>query len=89
MDPVAVTSFRMQRHAADDPLWRADHEELVVDGLVGRRFAEEIPDSEEHLPLRVAEVHERQRLPDLHVEARVERGPTAITALGRLRERRC
>ena len=64
----------MEGETADDPLRRADHEQFVVHGLIDGRLAEEIPDGDEHLPLRRAEVHEGQRLAHLDVEARIEHG---------------
>src|SRR5207253_2567660 len=65
-------SLELQREAADDPLRRADDEQLVVHRLISRGIAEEIADREQHLPLRRTEVHERQRLAYLHVEPRIE-----------------
>src|SRR5688572_3038796 len=59
------------RHTAEHPLWRTNHEQLVVHGCLGPVFLEEIAHSHEHLPLSVAEIQERQRLIDLHVEPRV------------------
>src|SRR5262245_4258382 len=70
-----------QREAADYSLGRANDEEFVVDRLVGRGIAEEVADADEHFPLRRAEVHKRQRLAHLHVEAAIKRG--AIRAGGR------
>src|SRR5262245_40533214 len=64
--------LELERDTADDALGRTDDEQLVVDRLIARDLSEEITDGEEHFPLRRAEVHERQRLPDLHVESRVE-----------------
>src|SRR5678815_380409 len=65
--------LELQRESADHSLRRPDNEELVVDRLVGRNVPEEVADTDQHFPFRRAEVHERQRLPDLNVEARVER----------------
>ena len=62
------------RQAAHDPLGRADDEQLVVDRLIGGRFAEEVANADQHLPLGGAEVHERQRLMDLNVESRIQTG---------------
>ena len=44
-----------------------------MDRLVGGRLVEEVANREQHLPLGGGEVHERQRLTDLHIEAGVER----------------
>ena len=70
--------------ATDEALRRADDEELVVDGSVGERFVEQVADADQHLPLRGAEVHERQGLRDAHVEARAE--PGRINAITRVAE---
>src|SRR5688572_27772612 len=101
--PVAVQPrgcvSELQRQTADDSLRRTDHEELVVQRLIGSGVAEEIPDADQHLPFRSAEIHERQGLPDLDVEAGVEpglairrrlRGPLhadRLSRAGRTRER--
>src|SRR5712671_2127058 len=66
-------ALELQRQTADDAFGRVDDEQLVVDRLIRRRLAEEVSHRDQHLPLGVAEIHERQRLPDLHVEARIER----------------
>ena len=63
----------------DHALRRAKDEELVVDGRVRRKLAEHVADAEQHLPLRVGEIQERQGLRHLHVE------PGAGSPAGRLR----
>src|SRR5262245_21449006 len=79
--------LELERQPTDDALWRPDNEELVVDRLVDRRLAEEIADGYQHFPLRAAEVHERQRLPHLDVEARIEGRGLRHIRLHRPRER--
>src|SRR5438128_7564347 len=73
----------LQRQAAHDALRGTHDEQFVEDRLVRRRVAEEISNADQHLPLRVAEVHERQRLAHLEVEPRVE----AWMRIRRARER--
>src|ERR1051326_2857813 len=64
-----------QRQTADDTLRRADDQQLVINRLVGGRAVEEGANRDEHLPLRVAEIEERQRLPHLHVKPAVRAWP--------------
>ena len=47
-------------------------EQLVVHRLLVDGLPEEVANREEHLPLGVREVHEGQRLADLHVEPRIQ-----------------
>src|SRR6188472_3798953 len=68
---VPGTNYQLEtyRHTAEHALRRMDHKQLVVHGRVGPVFLEEVAHRHEHLPLRVAEIQERQRLVDLHVES--------------------
>ena len=70
-----------ERQTADDPLGRADDEELVVERLIGGGFTEEIVDREQHFPPGGAEIHEWQRLAHLDVESGIDPGVIAGTAL--------
>ena len=56
---------------ADDPLRRPDHEELVVNRAIVDRGTEQAAHTEQELPVALHAVHERQALPQLHVEAAV------------------
>src|SRR5437660_5061506 len=76
-------TLEAEREPAHDPLGRADDEQLIVERLVGRRIAEEIAHRDQHLPMRRTEVHERERLPHLHVEPAVERRVIACAGLSR------
>ena len=53
---------------------RVHDEQLVVHRLIGAVVAEEVAHRDQHLPFGAAEIHERQRLTHLHVEARIELG---------------
>src|SRR5689334_12146195 len=78
--------LEMQGDAADDALGWPNHQELVVERLIAGCVPEEIADREQHFPPGVAEIHERQRLPDLQVETAVESRPRRLSAEARLRE---
>src|SRR5581483_3724120 len=80
------TASEVQSQSADDALGGAHNQELVVHRLIRRRVAEEVADRDEHLPFRRAEIHERQRLPYLDVEACVERATGSGSAGGWSRE---
>src|SRR4029079_7533846 len=67
--------LELERKTADDALGWTDDEELVVHRLVGSDVADEVPHRQQHLPLGSAEVHERERLAHLNVEARIEDRP--------------
>ena len=84
MDRARTAALELQGQPADDALGRTDNEELVVDRLICRNLAEKVADGQEHLPLRGAEIHERKRLMDLHVESRIER---RVIVRRRMRER--
>jgi hypothetical protein len=66
-------ALELERQTTDDALGRMDYQELVVDRLIRDGIAEEIPYRDQHFPFGVAEIHERERLPDLHIESRIER----------------
>src|SRR4051812_20713873 len=71
----------LDQHAANPPLGGADDEQLVVDRAHVVGVAEHVAEADEHFPTRrAAERHERQRLVDLDVEARVERRMARIAA---------
>src|SRR5678815_2656953 len=73
---LLATTYQLEtyRHAAQHPLRRTNHKQLVVHGRVGPVFFKEIAHCHEHLPLRIAEIQEGQRLIDLHVEPSVGLG---------------
>src|SRR5437867_7678110 len=71
-----------QREPSNHSLGRVDDQQLVVHRRPDGALAEEVADRKQHLPPRAAKVHERQRLADLDVKARVE----AIRALDGARE---
>src|SRR5580658_1093733 len=64
--------LKPHRQSAHDALGRMDDEQLVVDRLTSGRIAEEVAHAEQHLPPGGAEVQERQRLVQLHVETGIE-----------------
>src|SRR5205807_5455201 len=75
MDRIGSGWLELHGETADDAFRRTNHEQLVVHRLVGYSVSEEVPHGDEHLPLRAAEIQERQRLAHLHVEPCVERLP--------------
>jgi len=68
-----------------DALGWADNEELVVNGRFIGDFAEQVPHADEHFPVGAGEVHERERLRHLHVEARAEFGTEVLERVTRVR----
>ena len=70
--PTTAGDSEVQGHAADNAFGGTDDEEFIEDGLVAGRVVKEVSHREQHLPARVAEVHERQRLMHLHVEPTVD-----------------
>ena len=71
--PRFARELELNGESADDAFRRTDDEELVVGGGVGERVVEQVAHTDEHFPLRGAQVHERQRLVHLQVESRAER----------------
>src|ERR1700730_9998173 len=61
--------------ATDTPLGRPDDQQLVVDGRIDCPFVERVPNREQNLPPGGAEIHERQRMMDLDVKARIVSRP--------------
>src|SRR5580765_5028976 len=74
-------ALELDRDAADQALGRTGNEQFVVDGRFRERFAEEVANRNEHLPLGAHEIHEREALADLQVPAAIEAG-TRLGSVG-------
>ena len=56
-------------HASQHSLRRAHHHQFVIHRVLVERFLEEVAHRDQHLPLGVRKIQERQRLIYLNVEA--------------------